>query len=95
MMNSIISNDFETTPANDCTSCEIVSPNLRDSNKVKYTRPNGKEVIVLLSGKMNVRFPQDGAIELPRNHPVVVEKPYNLICPDGPGTGRALRITVD
>jgi len=91
---------MDNTPVNDAvfaqtgnTSFEIVSP-VHGSNKVRYTRPNGKEVLVLLSGKMQVRFPKESSMEIPRDKPVVVEKPYNLYCPEGPGTGRALRITV-
>ena len=92
-MNQTTINDLNGVPLNGDTSFEIVSP-VTGSNKVRYTKPDGKEVLVLLSGKMKVRFPKDTSLDIPRDKPVVVEQPYNLYCPDGPGTGRALRISV-
>ncbi len=92
-MDHLSANDLSEVTMHSDTSCEIVSP-LQGSNRITYTNPNGKEVLLLLSGKMKVRFPKDGSLEMARNRPVVVEEPYGLYCPEGPGTGRALRISV-
>jgi hypothetical protein len=76
----------------DGISYEIISPN---KEFVNYTKPVGKEVIVLLSGKMKIQFTSDSSQFLHRDKPIVTEKPYQLFCPEGAQTGRALRITME
>lgn len=72
---------------------EIIAP-AGPSPQLKIT-PDGPEVLMLLSGKMHMRVGAgDHSLEMKFGHPVVVEKPYCVICPQGPGTGRALRISV-
>jgi hypothetical protein len=72
---------------------EIIAP-AGLSPQLKIT-PDGPEVLMLLSGKMHMRVGTgDHSLEMKFGHPVVVEKPYCVICPQGPGTGRALRISV-
>ena len=93
-MDNMNLNDIDYISANEDMSCEIIAPS-HASNKVSYTKPNGKEVIVLLSGKMKVKFQKADALEIPRDKPFIVEKPYSLFCPDGPGTGRALKISLN
>jgi hypothetical protein len=72
---------------------EIIAP-AGLSPQLKVT-PDGPEVLMLLSGKMHMQVGAgDQSLEMKFGHPVVVERPYCVICPQGPGTGRALRISV-
>lgn len=55
--------------------------------------PDGPEVLMLLSGRMHMQVPAENhSLEMTFGRPVVVEKPYCVFCPHGPG--RALRISV-
>jgi len=50
---------------------------------------------MLLSGKMHMQVAAETTChEMKYGRPVVVERPYLVFCPKGPGTGRALRIPV-
>jgi len=76
------------TPPYEIIAPEGLSPQLK-------IKPDGPEVLMLLSGKMHMRVGTGNHhLEMKFGHPVVVEKPYCVFCPQGPGTGRALRISV-
>ena len=68
---------------------EIISPEIKST-----FNPKGKEVLLLLSGKMIINLSKDKIINISKDKPIVIDRPYSLSCPNGPGTGRALRITI-
>ena len=72
---------------------EIIAP--MGCSPQQLITPDGPEVLMLLSGKMHMQVPAENhSLEMIFGRPVVVEKPYCVFCPQGPGTGRALRIGV-
>ncbi|MBU1244374.1 hypothetical protein KKD52_04420 [Myxococcota bacterium] len=72
---------------------EIIAP--MGVSPQQLITPDGPEVLMLLSGRMHMQVPTENhSMEMKYGRPVVVEKPYCVFCPHGPGTGRALRISV-
>lgn len=72
-------------------SCEILSP--AGFSPELDIHPNGPEVLMLLSGKMQLLF-DNHTVDMRYGKPVVIHQPYRVVCPQGPGTGRALRVAV-
>jgi hypothetical protein len=72
---------------------EIIAP--AGISPQELITPDGPQVLMLLSGRMHMQVPAENhSLEMTFGRPVVVEKPYCVFCPQGPGTGRALRISV-
>lgn len=72
-------------------SCEILCP--AGFSPELNIQPEGPEVLMLLSGKMQLFF-DNRTIDMRYGAPVVMRQPYRVVCPQGPGTGRALRVSV-
>ncbi len=72
-------------------SCEILCPT--GFSPELAIQPDGPEVLMLLSGKMQLVF-ENRSVDMHYGTPVVIRQPYRVVCPQGPGTGRALRVAV-
>ncbi|MGM0597006.1 MAG: hypothetical protein ACQES9_08215 [Myxococcota bacterium] len=59
----------------------------------KAFNPSNKEILVLLSGKVNIEVDNGFDLPIPQNKPVIIEKPYKLKAGNKKENNRLLRIS--
>lgn len=70
---------------------EIVSPQVGLSDSI-LRQPAGKEILLLLSGKVHIGIEQSQFKEMPRDRALVLDKPYRVFCPGDSRNGKILII---
>ncbi|MBN2722451.1 MAG: hypothetical protein JXR95_00100 [Deltaproteobacteria bacterium] len=90
-MNTLSSLKKQLLSSIDGVDFQILSP-VRGQKKTPFYKPAGKEVLLLLSGRIIINTEKSAFAEMPKDRALVMDKPYRLSCPDGCSSGKILRI---